>query len=427
VVAGLYRDQSGFGLFSKLEDQELRQLSAALAQGWRDAQAAEVVTAYARLLGRRGEELDVSLLCRWLLLHPNDAEAVSDCMSIEPPEGINISRRLPKAGSQKLVFEASWRLTQRQIVLKCPIGPPELQRRVMEREAQSHPLTMGHPNIIETHYLTNRRGEGFLVEERLPVVLADDRTPGGVHEAANLLYDLAKALNYLHRELGLVHGDVKPGNIGKKGDDYILLDFGICRPAASFTPDTTATGSLRTRAPELLEQGAYVLPDRADVWALGATVFNGLVGRFPLFDPGEPVPRVSHPEERRQMEEALRRRVASEWGERVDLKKVPEPLRDVLGRALARDPRERCSAAEILDRAEGDLTAFLRHRSAVGRFSPAEELQQLLRYLPDEDWLACMPLTERQALRSRLEWLRDTQPASDAEKLSLTALLGRVS
>ena len=53
-------------------------------------------------------------------------------------------------------------------------------------------------------------------------------------------------------QLGLVHGDIKPDNIGKKEGRFVLLDFGICRSAEKFTADTTATGSLRTRAPELL-------------------------------------------------------------------------------------------------------------------------------------------------------------------------------
>ena len=93
---------------------------------------------------------------------------------------------------------------------------------------------MGHPNIIETHCLTNNQGEKFLAEELLPIVLNDDWTSSGVQEAANLLYDISSALNYIHEELKLVHGDIKPDNIGNKDGRYILLDFGICRSIKSF-------------------------------------------------------------------------------------------------------------------------------------------------------------------------------------------------
>lgn len=100
---------------------------------------------------------------------------------------------------------------------------------------------MEHPNITETHLLPNTKGEVYLVEERLPEVLSD-ATSLQLEEASNLLYDIAKALVYLHKTLGLVHGDIKPDNIGKRGGDYVLLDFGICRPADQFTSEVTPTG-----------------------------------------------------------------------------------------------------------------------------------------------------------------------------------------
>jgi serine/threonine protein kinase len=286
---------------------------------------------------------------------------------------------------------------------------------------------MGHPNIIETHYLMNRKGTEFLVEERLPVLLADTRTPSGVHEAANLLYDIASALNYLHSQLRLVHGDIKPDNIGKKGEDYILLDFGICRPIVKFRGGTAATGSLRTRAPELLKENRYVFPEKADVWALGATVFNGLAGRFPLFNKGEVPPRISTLEARARFEKKLLRRVHEEWDQRVDLVQVPDPLRKLLGRTLEQDPNLRCTADDILVQAERDLAAFIRHRSGAGRFSPLDELNQLLLYLPQDISLECMPITEKQALQSRLEWLRDTQSVSEEQRMQIVTLLRRVT
>src|SRR5947209_5160690 len=127
--------------------------------------------------------------------------------------------------------------------------------------------------------------------------------------SANLLNDIGHALAYLHGELGLVHGDIKPANIGRKDGAYILLDFGICRRACEFRGEVTATGSLRTRAPELFLTDSYPQPAKSDVWSLAATVFNAIVGRFPFIDEGESVPRISTLKERETFEAVIKQRI----------------------------------------------------------------------------------------------------------------------
>ena len=198
----------------------------------------------------------------------------------------------------------------------------------MARELRSNPLTLKHPNIIETHLLRNAKNESFLVEQWIPDVLRDDWLCEGIEEAANLLYNLADAVAFLHNE-GLVHGDIKPDNIGKQNDAFILLDFGICRPVEEFTGEATATGSLRTRAPELLTDGSYVDPKKVDVWAIGATVFNFLERRFPLIDRGEYIPRLTELEKRAAFQAELVRRVGAEWDSRIAFSSTPSQC-DVL-------------------------------------------------------------------------------------------------
>ncbi len=331
IVSDLLGREDEFNLFSKLElEDELKLLAQALSTFWTDGQAASIVRGYAEQTNA-AKGVDINALCRWIRLHPNDSEAVFDCMTVLPPEDITVIRRCPKVGSQKIVYRARWRLTLRDIVLKRLTGTLEHQKEILERESQTHPFSMGHPNIIETHCLTNAHGEKFLAEELLPVVLNDDWLSEGTQEAANLIYDISKALTYIHEELGLVHGDVKPDNIGSKDGSYILLDFGICRPVSQFICDATATGSLRTRAPELFETDAYPDPPKADVWALGATAYKAITGRFPFIKSGEPVPRITQPDRRRQFEKSILHRIRSEWGRYVDLDLVPQPAIPGLG------------------------------------------------------------------------------------------------
>jgi serine/threonine protein kinase len=424
IILEYFAHQPASGLFSTADQEALKTLADSLHTGWSDAEAAKIFTAYTNALASH-RKVDISALSRWVLLHMNDSAAVIDCMNVDPPDEISIIRVLSRAGSQKLVFLATWRLNQTQVVLKKLTGPPELVRQIVDRELQLHPLSRAHPNIIETHFLKNAKGEVFLAEQCLPEVLSDKWDSHGVQEAANLLYNIADAVTFLHQN-NLVHGDIKPDNIGVKGTRYILLDFGICRPAEDFKRDTTATGSLRTRAPELLETDSYVDPCKVDVWALGATLFNSLAGRFPLFDKGEFPPRVSHPSERGEFEKELSRRAREEWTRRVDLKLIPQPIRPLIDQSLRREVEQRYSADQLKKEAERSLAAFLRVQSTIGRFSPLDELNQLRDYLPEARVLRLMPTTEMRDLKDRLVALRDNYGFSPEHRAEVEALLTRI-
>jgi hypothetical protein len=424
LLTKLQQDSKHAGFFADLTDQGLNELATALQEGWNDEQAAIVLETYSKIEGR--PRPSASELCRWVRSHVNDSRAVLDCMSVTPPQDISIIKVLSRAGSQKLVFLSTWRLRQREVVLKWVTVPKELRDAIVQRESQSHPLSMKHDNIVETHYLQNNLGEPFLVEEFLPELLNDSWRSNGIHEAANLLSDMANALIFLHESLRLVHGDIKPDNIGKRGDNYVLLDFGIARQVDKFVGDVSATGSLRTRAPELFLTDHYAQPTKVDMWALGATLFNVIVGRFPLFNKDEPTPRVSHPTERAEFEKVLRQRVEHEWDQRVVFSEVPERLRGVLRGLLERDPATRFTAAQVCEEAEKSLTAYLRKRSAAGRFSAVDALTQLEQNLPTIEILRLMPAAEQQRLRRRFRQIGETTGLSEEDRRRLDNLIARV-
>jgi serine/threonine protein kinase len=412
AVSDLYIAPQGSLFPAHTEATGFAELAQALREmKWADDECAKLLRAYTEAINA-GRELPTALLTRWVLAHPEGgpADSVIDCIEIEPPEEVDIIRALPRKGSQKIVFLASWRLRQREVILKKVVGAPESVARILAREELPHPLTMAHANIIETHRLKNRRGEVFLVEQRLHHVLDDTWGAKGVHEAANLLFDIAKAVKYLH-DNQLVHGDIKPDNIGWRGEAYVLLDFGICRPASEFTPEVTPTGSLRTRAPELLVKNRYVEPFMVDIWALGATVFNSVVQRFPLIERGERIPRVSAVQDRSEFEATLGLRLQKEWDKWVDVRLVPEPLRGILADMLHEDPRSRLTAAEVVKRCNEELAAFLRSTdrdeiSGGGRFSAIDELTQISEYVADPTIVKLMPVSRRQKIQSRLTELK---------------------
>jgi serine/threonine protein kinase len=421
-------------LFPPDDDPDFLELADALRKRkWDDASVALLIQAYGRSL-QVGGFLDLKTIARWVLAHHSgaDVQAVIDCMEIRPPEEIDIIKVLSRKGSQKIVFLASWRLRQQEVVLKKILGSQESVERILSRELAPHPLSMVHPNIIETHILKNSHGESFLVERKLQVVLSDQWRANGIHEAANLLFDIANALKFLH-DNQRVHGDVKPDNIGKRGDHYVLLDFGICRPRSEFTPDASPTGSIRTRAPELLDSHAYEEPEKADVWALGATVYNAVLGRFPLISVKESreIPRVSSPEERKDFESMVMRRVRSEWSQWVTFDGIPSPLREILVQMLDRDVGARLSASDLVRRAEAELSAFLRLSSVnanhSGRFSPAEELDQIRRYMSAGTHRKLLPVNRRQQLAARLSDLRSVPGFDDVARRTIDDLFTQLT
>jgi serine/threonine protein kinase len=428
IIYQYYKLPKESTLFNKTPLQEgfIRLAETFKASAWTDPNVANLISKIAEA-ELKGEQYDLNSFHKWVLSHINDVSGVLDCMSILPPDDITIIKVLPKTGSQKMVFWAIWKLTNKQVVLKKFSGIPEETEKLWGREALSHPFSVDHPNIIETHKLHNKRGEAFLVEEKLPKVLNDRSASHGILEAANLLYDIANALNHLHEIKDLVHGDVKPDNIGMKNYDYILLDFGICRKSGSFKITSTPTGSLRTRAPELLLGEGYIIPTKVDVWALGATVYNFCCGRFPLYDVGESPPRIDEdPEGRRKFELELKERIDKQYDKYVDLNKIDEPLRKVLKEALYKNPEQRCSAKKLMELASKELAAFIRSSSKDRVFSPINEIDQLHKFLPSKEILQFMPISKKQSLLQHLEDILKYEGVEEAQKTMINNLIEKV-
>ncbi|WP_260606957.1 serine/threonine-protein kinase, partial [Streptomyces sp. WAC08241] len=143
---------------------------------------------------------------------------------------------------------------------------------------------------------------------------------------------LAEALEAIHA-CGLVHRDLKPGNIVMAPDGPRVLDFGIARALESTR--LTATGSAFGTPGYLAPEQALgeEVTGAADVFALGAVLVAAAGGR--PFGDGTPMGLMY-----RSVHEA------------PDLTSVPEALRDLVARCLAKDPAERPTPDGILDALE---------------------------------------------------------------------------
>jgi eukaryotic-like serine/threonine-protein kinase len=181
---------------------------------------------------------------------------------------------------------------------------PDLRER-FEREARAVAM-LRHPHICVLHDIGEDDGIAFLVMEFLDgETLAERLTRGplGRDELFHNAIDVADALVETHRQ-GVVHGDLKPGNIMLTAEGAKLLDFGLATlsPVAASSGVTggaeaasstrAAGGTLPYMAPEQLD--GRPTDHRIDIFAFGAILYETIAGRkaFDGHDPRAPHPTV---------------------------------------------------------------------------------------------------------------------------------------
>lgn len=141
-----------------------------------------------------------------------------------------------------------------------------------------------HPNIVQFYGLLQTSGLAFLLEGYVDGPSLKDilRQKKQLSTQEVLIYckALCSALGYAHAN-GVVHCDVKPGNVLiDQGGNVYLTDFGIARHAESTTTTMATAGTAAYMAPEQI-RGDAVTP-ATDVYALGVMLFEMLTGRRPF-------------------------------------------------------------------------------------------------------------------------------------------------
>ena len=222
------------------------------------------------------------------------------------------------------------------------------------REAQAAGR-LTHPNIAQVFDYGEDDACPYIVLELLSGstlrALLEERGPLPHEEVAEIGAQIADALAAAHAE-GIVHRDVKPGNVMVLPDGRVkVMDFGIA-DAVWFEP-LTDTGTIMATA-------LYISPEQAtgggatsasDVYSLGAVLYELFAGRLP-FEANSPF-AIAHAHAY-EVPESLADAAPG----------VPEPMRLAVQAAMRKDPRERPTAAELAaalraGAATGDATAVL--------------------------------------------------------------------
>jgi serine/threonine-protein kinase len=192
-------------------------------------------------------------------------------------------------GGMAIVYRAQDQLLNRSVALK--VLYPELSNdptfvERFRREAQAA-ANLSHPNIVPVFDWGEERGTYFIVMELIDgVSLAGKLHDVGTlspTESVRITAAVASALSYAHRT-GVVHRDVKPGNILLTADGQVkVTDFGIAQ-AISTHDNLTQAGSVMGTAtyfsPEQAE--GHAVDGRSDVYSLGVVLYEMLTGRPPF-------------------------------------------------------------------------------------------------------------------------------------------------
>ena len=164
----------------------------------------------------------------------------------------------------------------------------------------------------------------------------DGRLP--LDESLRLATEVTDALAYAH-EHRVVHRDVKPDNVMLSGAHAVVMDFGIAKAVGEARQDATLTGegiSLGTPAYMAPEQaaGEHTVDQRADVYAVGALLFEMLSGSPAFAGSWQQIVREKMAKDPPSL--------ASRWPD------APAPVVRLVARCLARDPAARPATAESL-------------------------------------------------------------------------------
>ncbi len=266
-------------------------------------------------------------------------------------------------GGMAEVFLARDLLLARPVALKVLFpefaGDPSFVAR-FRREAQAA-ANLSHPNVVGVYDWGQEGSTYYIVMEyvdgkSLSDILRSEGIPPP-DAAAGIAADVAAALGFAHRS-GVVHRDIKPGNIMITGTGHVkVADFGIARAIAGGAEENlTRTGAVMGTATYFSPEQAqgHAVDPRSDLYSLGVVMYEMGTGQTPFTGDSPVAIAYKHVQER-------------PVPPRLVNPAVPEPYEAITLKLLAKQPADRYASAEDL---RTDLRRFMRGQPVTAAPAP---------------------------------------------------------
>ncbi len=306
-------------------------------------------------LEKEGRQISfLSVLVKKGVLTRTQAIVLADAPVVEkqPFPNYRLLRRLDEGG-MAIVYEGTYLPVAARValkVLKTEFCLQEPYRLRFKREANIL-LNLDHENIVEGREYATHDGIDFYAMgfcEGISVLSLLDQGHA-INEGLSVYVaaQVADALEHM-RQRGIVHRDIKPGNLVLDGDGGVrIIDFGLAKVMSGMWQDVgseTTVGTIEYMSPEQA-RGNTDVDSRADVYSLGVTLFHMVTGELPFQGSAEEI-----------MFQHVKQELAFKPEQRS---KVSAPVQFILRKSMAKDPAARYQTPQDLADALRTLCAPL--------------------------------------------------------------------
>jgi serine/threonine protein kinase len=250
----------------------------------------------------------------------------------QPLDGYTIKRGVGVGGFGEVYYATSE--AGKEVALK------RIQRNLdVELRGVSQCLNLKHPNLVGLYDIRyDGEGQAWVIMEYISGESLQDvveRNPNGMpyDEVRRWFKGILDGVAYLH-DRGIVHRDLKPGNIFIDEDIVKIGDYGLSKfiSCSRRSGQTESVGTFHYMAPEI---GLGRYGKEIDIYALGILLYEMLTGRVPY--------------EGESSQEIIMKHLTAE----PDLSMLPVPYRNVVAKALTKDPEMRYRSVDDMARALG--------------------------------------------------------------------------
>ncbi len=294
--------------------------------------------------------------------------------------GIQIQNLIGR-GSMGAVYRATQIELDRTVAVKFLTGTANAAASLERFRTEAQAIArIAHPNIVQVFDVQLAHAPPFFIMEYVDGMSLADRLEKeplpSTREAAQIVQTLAEAMNAAHAQ-GIIHRDLKPANVLLADDGTPkITDFGLAKDVSVESGATEAgqiIGTPSYMAPEQARGNAYSVDDRADIYALGAILYELLAYRPPFKGATVPETLLAVMSER---EVIPPRQIRPE---------IPQDLDTICLHCLEKDPARRYASAAAL---ASDLSCFLNHRPILAR--PVTRTERVRKWVRREPHMAAL-------------------------------------